>query len=239
MQAIAPVWWDWLVVALLCVGAPALSALVSVPAIRALPRAQQDKARPRLYFNIMANLVVFGTAALLPWLLRDEPLHAIGLGAPGEMWLWAAGGMAALAVLVLTQRAMIRSNPDGRAAVRRQLRKVRWVIPRTRGELALWALICVLAGIGEELLYRGYLFALASHFMPDLSAGALVTLMFGLAHAYQGCRGVMYTAVVGAGFMALAWFSGSLWLPMLAHALYDWHAGTLGRWALYGRYEPT
>jgi membrane protease YdiL (CAAX protease family) len=44
---------------------------------------------------------------------------------------------------------------------------------------------------------------------------------------------VFLTGVLGGAFLFMAVMSGSLWLPMIAHALFDWHSGTLGRWALY------
>jgi membrane protease YdiL (CAAX protease family) len=135
---------------------------------------------------------------------------------------------------LLWQRRSVKRSVDGAQAVRGQLARVSWLIPRTRGELVMWGLICLHAGVFEELFYRGYLLSIARGLGPDWLALPAVTILFGLGHLYQGARGIIQTALVGAVFLALAWFSQSLWLPMLAHALFDWHAGTLGRWALYG-----
>jgi membrane protease YdiL (CAAX protease family) len=171
---------------------------------------------------------------MLPWLLRDESLHAIGLGAPGGMWPFAILACAALGAALVWQRRSIKHSADGAQAVRSQLARVSWVIPRTRNELVLWGIICLHAGMFEELFYRGYLLSIARGLAPDWVALLAVTILFGLGHLYQGARGIVQTALIGAVFLALAWFSQSLWPPMLAHALFDWHAGTLGRWALYG-----
>ena len=52
-------------------------------------------------------------------------------------------------------------------------------------------------------------------------------LLFGLAHAYQGPRGVLQTGVVGLGLAVLYVFTGSLWVPMALHAFVDLNSGLL------------
>jgi len=82
------------------------------------------------------------------------------------------------------------------------------------------ALVALAAGLGEELLFRGALQSLAELWMSPLVALAMVSLLFGLAHALSATYFVLAT-VVGAylGWLALA--TGSLVPPILAHALYD------------------
>ena len=52
---------------------------------------------------------------------------------------------------------------------------------------------------------------------------------FGLAHAYQGPRGVLKTGAIGLAMGALFVLSGSLWAPMLLHAVIDLASGYMGR----------
>jgi membrane protease YdiL (CAAX protease family) len=176
---------------------------------------------------------IFAFVALTPWLFRDEPLAAIGLGMPGQDWVMALIASMCGAVVLVGQRYKLRAHPQGAALVRQQLAPVSWVIPRRRAELVGWALVCLHAGVCEELFYRGYLLSLARGLMPEWAAWLAVSVAFGLGHLYQGARGVIQTALLGGAFLLLAVLSNSLWLPMLAHALFDWHSGTLGRWALY------
>ncbi len=237
MHSIQPVWWDLIPLVLLCAGMPLLAALVTIPRIRALSAQEQDRIRPRLYASAMLNQWMFATAALLPWLLRGEPLAAIGLKLPARWWLYALAGTLIVAVALVVQRRKLKASADGAQLVTQQLKGAAFIIPRSRREVSLWALVCLHAGLCEELLYRGWLFALARALMPDWAAALAVTAAFGLAHMYQGAKGVAQTAVVGAIFLLLAWASDSLWLPMAAHALFDWHSGTLGRWAMYGNHE--
>jgi membrane protease YdiL (CAAX protease family) len=47
---------------------------------------------------------------------------------------------------------------------------------------------------------------------------------FGLGHFYQGAKGIIGTAIVGAILGLLAILTGNLILPILVHALADAHA---------------
>src|SRR5262249_38904013 len=61
------------------------------------------------------------------------------------------------------------------------------LFPRSNFELALFVLLSLTAGICEEFLFRG--FVMAALFRVGLEtwlAVALSSLMFGLAHVYQG-----------------------------------------------------
>ena len=77
-----------------------------------------------------------------------------------------------------------------------------------------------------------------NHIGPWWAAGILGSLMFGLGHCYQGLRGVASTAVIGVLAIGLYLLTGSLWVGMFAHAVYDMQGGEFGRWALYGKDNP-
>jgi membrane protease YdiL (CAAX protease family) len=63
--------------------------------------------------------------------------------------------------------------------------------------------------------------------VPPVPAILLASLLFGMAHAYQGTRGVGQTALVGLGMAILYTAGGSLWIPMLLHAFIDLNSGLL------------
>ena len=97
---------------------------------------------------------------------------------------------------------------------------VKWLL---LGLGAVWTL----AAFGEEMVYRGYLLNRAA----DLGSGtpaawaiglAVVSLLFGLGHLYQGAAGVVDTTVTGLVMGGLYLAAGrNLWLPILAHGLTD------------------
>ncbi len=77
------------------------------------------------------------------------------------------------------------------------------------------ALIALLAGLGEELLFRGAL-------QPVLGL-TLTSLLFAFAH----CITPTYAMLTGLMGLYLGWLaeaSGTLWGPIVTHALYDFVA---------------
>lgn len=100
----------------------------------------------------------------------------------------------------------------------------------TAGPLAFMAWIVLIAwltaGLGEELLYRGFLMdrlmRLRGMRGRRWPAAIIQAMLFGLPHLYQGWGGVMVTATIG---LFLAWLRfanrGNLWACILAHAAVD------------------
>ncbi len=82
------------------------------------------------------------------------------------------------------------------------------------------AVVSFLAGLGEELLFRGIIqFWLTLHTGP-LIALLLASVAFGLAHAVTRIYVVMAT-LIGFYLGSLMLATDSLVPPIMAHALYD------------------
>ena len=45
--------------------------------------------------------------------------------------------------------------------------------------------------------------------------------MFGLGHSYQGLNGCLRTGLAGLAFAVFYVLTGSIWLPILGHAVLD------------------
>ena len=89
------------------------------------------------------------------------------------------------------------------------------------------AFMWVVAAFGEEFLYRGFFMKRLAGVMGDtnrawLISAVLVSVLFGLAHLYQGLSGVITTGLVGFIF-ALIFYRNrkNLVLAMLTHGFYD------------------
>jgi len=99
------------------------------------------------------------------------------------------------------------------------------ILPTNRQEKKMWTYVSITAGITEEILYRGFLiFALGSLFPGASIWFSILTasLLFGLAHTYQGFIGVMRTTLIGIWFTVVYLAAGSI-LPLIAfHALVDY-----------------
>lgn len=206
---------------LLALGMPARGVL-RYNRLRASVGADPD-ARARFYLAsapLKLGLAAFAAVFYLHALHRH---HAVHLGpANSGMWWTAvpfAGGLALGAVRV---RRMARTD-EGRAHLRRALCPVALVVPRTHDERTAWIVASITAGITEEMIYRGFVvgYVVDQAGLRDFVTVTVVSsVLFGLAHAYQGVRGVVLTSAIGAGLLLVAATAGLL-VAMLLHVLLD------------------
>ena len=186
--------------------------------------AAGDVVNPiEIYRSTFTGLwTLFGMAAAL-WLFTERPWGALGLGWPGNTG-FVIGLVLTIAALALVIRQFAGAgNVDGeaRAAWLDQLGDLRVIVPRNDRELRYFYGMSATAGIVEETLWRGYLFWYLGHAMPLWAAAIVSSIIFGLGHAYQGMASMPKITLVGGVFAALYLLTGSVWLPMLLHAVFD------------------
>jgi membrane protease YdiL (CAAX protease family) len=101
--------------------------------------------------------------------------------------------------------------------------------PSNGREIAAWALVCAMAGLIEELVFRGYFQRQFSAWSRGAIAGgvAFSSLLFGAAHGYQGIRNMVLLSVFGTLFSLLAVFRRNLRAGIFAHAWHDYAVGLL------------
>lgn len=80
--------------------------------------------------------------------------------------------------------------------------------------------ISALAGVGEELLFRGLIQAVLADWFGNLAGLVLASLAFGFAHLITPTYGVL-TTIAGAYLGLLYMLTGSLVPAMITHGLYD------------------
>jgi membrane protease YdiL (CAAX protease family) len=95
-------------------------------------------------------------------------------------------------------------------------------------EVVMWILLSISAGIGEEIVFRGYMqnqFHAATRSI--VAAVILQGAIFGLAHTYQGWKQTFVIAVLGILYGILAAWRRNLRASMIAHAWSDVFEGWL------------
>jgi membrane protease YdiL (CAAX protease family) len=215
---LAPV--DSLMMGAILVALPALT-LAQLPALEGL-----SIERLPAYWGSIGTLCLLGAAC---WLVgtRDGGASAIGATSlPADrMIAWGSGLAAAGLATILIFRRIGSWLSVNETPILREL------LPRTRREQKVFALLSLAAGSGEEIAYRGYAIPLLASIVGVSGAVMISSLVFGVLHAYQGVLGIVRTAVMGGvlgwGFVA----SGSLWPSVIAHTVIDLVGGILlGDW---------
>ncbi len=207
----------------LIVVGPWLSCILYQKARRRLV-AGDPLAKIKMYRATVADQVVSTCVVLGLWRWGGIPATNLGLGAPRSWWLSGAltavlGGLLLWSGIRLRQKAKkIRKKLKGRLDA---------LFPDTVDEQRWFAAVSIGAGIAEELTYRGFLFYYASLWFPHINSlekALLTSVIFGVAHIYQGWKSVLPTGLSGLILAGLYLLSGNLLLPIVVHALGDLRA---------------
>jgi hypothetical protein len=144
------------------------------------------------------------------------------------------------AAIVMYAAAILFMRPRWRAAVARRARAVHLFIADTGTERAWWLLVSLLAGIGEEVTWRGVQTGLltlltGNYWIASVLSGA----SFAATHAVQGWRSALGIFLFALGFQTVVTVSGSLFFAMAVHVAYDISVGlAYGRLAREMGYVP-
>ena len=154
--------------------------------------------------------------------LAGHTATSIGLQSPHDPWVTTQlVGQIALLLVITT---LFMRHPRFLDPLRRQARGFLALLPRTREERLTFAMLAVTAGICEEVVFRGFGFAYVRFLWPGVTDGWLIVItsvVFGLAHLYQGPRGVLLTGLAGAVFASMTVETGSLLPAIAVHAMVD------------------
>jgi membrane protease YdiL (CAAX protease family) len=168
-----------------------------------------------LAIAVEGGLIVL--AWLLGWLLESSPLLRFTLDPWGALW-----GMLAAVPMLAGFFAAVRWPVGPLGGIKeftdRIIRPL--MMPCSLVDLAG---ISLLAGLGEEMLFRGVLQDAFAHWLPLWLAIVTVAVLFGLLHAVTFTYALL-AALVGAYLGVLYWGTGNLLAPILAHAVYDFVA---------------
>jgi len=221
--------WDFLLIFFLLTVAVPWRGWARMQRLAALPSVTSPD-RMALYLTSIATQWVI--TLVIAWRAFARGLSSAELGLKFTPWaalLFIGFGGAALfgtAHWFNLRRVGKSTNP----AVE-QIRSLGAKIsPHTNRELALFVLLSLTAGICEEFIYRGFVCGTLFHAHAPVWAVLLVSsVLFGLAHAYQGRGGVVGTLLLGTVFGLTRILYDSLVPVILWHATVDIVAGLAGR----------
>jgi membrane protease YdiL (CAAX protease family) len=183
---------------------------------------------PRFQILTLAVLVeggLIGLATALGWFLDQPALQTFTWDLENAVW-----GAAAAVPMLLLFLVCVRW-PVGPLARLQQV-TVKLLRPLFAScSVVELAGIALLAGLGEEMFFRGVLQAALAERLGWWLGLALASLLFGLVHAITPAYAVLAT-IMGA-YLGGVWIAaGNLLAAVVAHALYDFAA------LLYLVYQP-
>jgi membrane protease YdiL (CAAX protease family) len=184
--------------------------------------------------SLYASTIVFQwlLAAVVLWRSFSRHLSPdeLGLVVPG---FWRTLLIAAIftALLCVSQwvglRRIAQVPADRRGFIFRFRERI---TPQTSKETLAYVALACTAGLSEEFVYRGFVFAVfsrafADSIFPTSMAVVASSVWFAMAHLYQGRRGIFTTFVVALLFAAMRIWSGNLVPAMAGHIGVDLMAG--------------
>jgi membrane protease YdiL (CAAX protease family) len=220
--------WDiWLIFMVLGVVVP-WRGRVRLRAILAKPRVEPSE-RIALYVSTIAfQWVAAGVAAWRAW-ARGFTASQLGL-VLNDRWQIVAAALLGAGVLATLQwfnlRRMGRVKTKAPAALRVLAERI---LPQSLMESFPFFSLAVTAGLCEEFLYRGFaLAAFTRAGLPTWTAVCVSSILFGLAHLYQGRGGLVRTVILGI-FFGIARIAYDSLVPVIAwHIAVDVAAGVAG-----------
>ena len=198
--------------------------------------ADPGRARMRLWSSWMVMLWTLVAAGVVVWMIEARPWGSLGLVTPRGWRLWGAVGLV-LALAMTYGRSVLRiARSKRRKRIKLANPYVERLAPHTRLELAWWMALSLSAGCCEEFIFRGYLIFAFRPMLGLSCAAALSVVVFAVAHAYQGTKGILATGIVGGLLTLVVLISGSLLPAMALHALIDVSQGAVA-WAVFRKVQ--
>jgi membrane protease YdiL (CAAX protease family) len=187
-----------------------------------------EDIRRKFFLANSLFLAIAGAAILLHWAWRDRPFSVMGFRPNLEINHPVRTGIliAVLTILYFADlfhaiRGAIKSG-----SVETALGEGTPFMPRKWRELPAYLVMCICAGVFEEVIYRGFM---VTYFLPQpqdntslpVLAVLAPALLFSLAHGYQGWQAVGKIFLLSVLLALIFLASGSIWLVMLIHTLID------------------
>lgn len=224
---------DYILAILFGVILPFVSGLRSREVFKEIGIYFDSRIKKRFYLGNSFFLALMAITVLSAWYFFGRPFSVLGFATAeenGKSYPW----WLIILLILLYVMDILHSllSPDELQQTKEQLETQTPFMPTLWKEMPAYFLMCVSAGICEEIVFRGFLvnfFKSVFTGFPSPAAWALITpsLIFAVAHYYQGIKAVFKILVLSMLFGLIFWITGSLYIVMLLHFLIDLFSGIL------------
>jgi len=221
--------WDFLLIFLVLIVIVPWRGWARLQRLLALPRIS---SRERILLYLTSIATQWTLTALVAWrsFARGLSLRQLGLNLKPTIELLLIGILGGILIAIAHWFNLRRVGRSKNPAVDKIRALAAKIFPHSNQEALVFCGLAITAGICEEFLYRGFVFASLSHMsMPTWGILFISSVMFGLAHAYQGRSGMIGTLLLGTVFGLVRILYDSLVPIVFWHAAVDIVAGFAGK----------
>jgi CAAX protease family protein len=173
---------------------------------------------------ICAAVAALTTGLTAVYTIQKTAGEATWLDRGSRAGLFLEGLTAGLLIVIMVPAVLAPRSEKIRAKAGKAAKRLAFLLPSSTRERHWWWLVCITAGICEEVVYRGFLlhyFHTAPFHLSLVWAMVVASVIFGIGHLYQGVAGGVQTAVFGFVIAAVFVMTGSLLVPIAVHAVMD------------------
>ncbi|WP_353778250.1 CPBP family glutamic-type intramembrane protease [Winogradskyella sp. 3972H.M.0a.05] len=180
----------------------------------------------KLVFRQTAIILILLTIiTIAPFLLQKESLSTIGLDFLDKP-LWVIS-LFIISVASLYLFKSVKFTVKNAQKFNNGNKRVAFLMPTTKTQYKLTIYVSFVAGICEEIIYRGFLYWMLLDYFPLVVAVIVTNVPFALAHlTTTGKKNSFGAFVLGLIFSGAYILTDSLWLPILLHIIVDLYSMT-------------
>lgn len=183
-----------------------------------------SSARMRLYLANSVMLGIAGSSILILWAASQRSFETLGF----KRVDWQHQEVVIIAMILFTLLYLadilitsksIKQHPSSSDWIKRYS-----FLPQYPRELPSYLVLCMSAGLFEEIIYRGFMVAyFTPHNHNNIPWMAILApaVLFSLAHYYQGWTAVIKITIFSILFGIIFIYSNSLYPTILMHLLVD------------------
>jgi len=201
-------------------------------AIAMLVQARKAAPTPTVPSRIPLYLALIAVEFSLVWFVAIG-IHVRGhtLGELfGRRWRTMFDGAGDIVLALATTGLLRISGPLVYYLLGRWPSNTGFLLPATVRESVVWIAVSAAAGVGEELVFRGYLQRQIWSLTKNLPTALLLqAFVFSIGHIYQGWKPALVTAIYGLVFGLVAAWRRSILPGAIAHTVIDVMGGLISR----------
>ena len=193
-----------------------VGVFVPIAAVIQARTTPPTRSRQKVKHRLKSSFITIGFTLLALYVARGEWINVYRRPALNVTNILASLGTL-VAALVIAEVMLTTRTPE-------QIRRlwVNQILPRNREQRIVWVFTSIVAGVCEEIVFRGVLFILIAAITNSVVIGALASAVsFAIGHAKQGRKSVIFIGAIALVFQGLVIVSASLWPAMAVHSLYN------------------